>query len=74
MEKLAEEIIAGKRLTRNDNLEFLLTINIKELCAGANKIRKKLCGEKVDLCTIINRRSGRCMNNVKLTCVHHMVF
>ena len=65
MEKLAEEIIAGRRLTRNDNLEFLLTINLKELCVGANKIRKKLCGEKMDLCTIINGRSGRCSENCK---------
>lgn len=52
MDKLTEEIIAGKRLTRHDNLEFLLTIKLKELCAGANKICKKLCVQKVDLCTI----------------------
>ena len=73
MEKLVEEIIAGKRLTRNDNLEFLLTINLKELCAGANKIREKLCGEKVDLCTIINGRSGKCSENCKFCAqsAHH---
>jgi len=73
MEKLAEEIIAGRRLTRNDNLEFLLTINLKELCVGANKIRKKLCGEKMDLCTIINGRSGRCSENCKFCAqsAHH---
>jgi len=73
MEKLAEEIIAGKRLTRNYNLEFLLTTNLKELCSGANKIREKLCGEKVDLCTIINGRSGRCSENCKFCAqsAHH---
>jgi len=37
MEKLIEEIIAGKRLTRNDDLEFLLTIKLESLCSGANK-------------------------------------
>jgi len=65
MKKLIEEIINGKRLSRNDDLEFLLTIKLKELCAGANKIREKLCGQKVDLCTIINGRSGKCSENCK---------
>src|SRR5471030_2714435 len=73
MEKLVEEIITGKRFTRNDNLEFLLTVDLKELCAGANKIRKELCGEKVDLCTIINGRSGKCSENCKFCAqsAHH---
>jgi biotin synthase len=65
MQKLIEEIINGKRFTRNDNLEFLLTTELKELCAGSNKIREKLCGQKVDLCTIINGRSGKCSENCK---------
>lgn len=73
MEKLTEEIIAGKRLTRADNLEFLLTVNLKELCAGANKIREELCGQKVDLCTIINGRSGKCSEDCKFCAqsAHH---
>lgn len=65
MENLAKEIIAGKRLTRNDNLEILLTTDLMELCMGANKIRENLCGKKVDLCTIINGRSGGCTENCK---------
>ena len=73
MEKLAEEIISGRRLTRTDDLEFLLTINSKELFYGANKIREELCGQKVDLCTIINGRSGRCSENCKFCAqsAHH---
>jgi biotin synthase len=65
MDKLTEEIINGKRLTRNDNLEFLITTDLEKLCIGANKIRKELCGNKVDLCTIINGRSGGCSENCK---------
>lgn len=65
MENISEEIIAGKRLTRTDDLEFLLTVNLEDLCTGANKIREKLCGNKVDLCTIINGRSGKCSENCK---------
>lgn len=73
MEKLAKEIIAGKRLKGNDHLEFLLTVNLKELCAGANNIREKLCEKKVDLCTIINGRSGKCSENCKFCAqsAHH---
>lgn len=73
MEKVAEEIIFGRRLSRNDNLEFLLTTNLNNLCDGANKIREELCGEKVDLCTIINGRSGGCSENCKFCAqsAHH---
>lgn len=73
MDKLAAEIISRKLLTRTDDLEFLLTINSKELFSGANKIREELCGQKVDLCTIINGRSGRCSENCKFCAqsAHH---
>ena len=50
VKKLAEEIIAGKRLTRQDDLSFFLTCDLKELQEGADLIRKHFCGDKVDLC------------------------
>ena len=65
MLNLADEIIKGRRLTENDDLERFLTCNLDELCAGAEKIRKSLCGDKIDLCTIINGRGGRCSENCK---------
>ena len=58
--QLAEEIIKGRRLKRGEDLSFLLSEDLDELCAGADKIRKELCGNHVDLCSIINGRSGRC--------------
>lgn len=57
--QLAEEIIKGRRLKRGEDLSFLLSEDLDELCAGADKIRKELCGNHVDLCSIINGRSGR---------------
>lgn len=63
--KLAEEIIAGKRLTRDDDLSFFETANLDELAEGANEIREKLCNNHVDLCTIINGRAGGCSENCK---------
>lgn len=63
--KLAEEIVAGRRLCRNDDLSFFKDCNLNELCAGANLIREKFCGNKIDLCSIINARSGHCGENCK---------
>ncbi len=62
---LAREIIAGRRLTREDDLSFFLTCPLEELCQGADVIREALVGDKVDLCSIINGRSGRCPENCR---------
>ena len=37
---LAQEIIDGRRLTRQDDLKAFLTCDLQELCEGADKIRK----------------------------------
>lgn len=73
MIKLADEIIQGRRLTRDDDLSVFLTADLDELCAGANKIREALCGNKMDLCSIINGRGGRCSENCKFCAqsAHH---
>ena len=63
--KIADEIISGRRLKREDNLNFLLEANLNALCEGANKIREALCKKHVDLCSIINGRAGRCSENCK---------
>ncbi len=65
MNRLADEIIEGRRLTEEEDLSILLKADLKELCKGADKIRKALCGHKADLCSIINGRSGRCSENCK---------
>lgn len=73
MIELADEIISGRRLTKEDDLSVLLTADLEELCEGANKIREALCGDKMDLCSIINGRSGRCSENCKFCAqsAHH---
>ncbi len=63
--RLADEIIAGRRLTSEDDLHFFIDCDLEELKAGADRIRKATCGDKVDLCTIINGRSGRCGEDCK---------
>lgn len=70
---LADEIIAGRRLNKNDDLSLLVNADLEELCQGADKIRKELCGNKMDLCSIINGRGGRCSENCKFCAqsAHH---
>lgn len=64
-EHTAEEIIKGKRLTQEDDVSFLLTEDLDALRRGADAIRKALCGQYAELCSIINWRSGRCPENCK---------
>ena len=70
---LAQEIIDGRRITREDDLSYFLTCDLDELCEGADRIREAYIGDKVDLCSIINGRSGRCPENCKYCAqsVHH---
>lgn len=65
MKKLAEEIIQGRRLNRQDDLTVFLHADLESLCQGANRIREMLQGSRVDMCSIVNGRSGRCSENCK---------
>ena len=62
---LAEEIIAGRRLGREDDLGFFAECDLEDLCRGADRLREHFTGDKVDLCSIINGRSGRCPEDCK---------
>ena len=44
---------------------IFLPVDLDELCEGADRIRKAYIGDKVDLCSIINGRSGRCPEDCK---------
>lgn len=65
MKALADEIIGDRRITRQDDLNMFLTCDLQELCEGADRIREHFIGDKVDLCSIINGRSGRCPEDCK---------
>ncbi|MBQ7258060.1 MAG: biotin synthase BioB [Abditibacteriota bacterium] len=70
---LANEIIEGRRLTRNDDLSFFETCDFDQLCNGANLIRKHFCKNNYNLCSIINGKSGKCPENCKFCAqsIHH---
>ena len=63
----AEKVLAGGELEEREALEL---INVPDadtmlLLAAADKIRQKFVGDSVDICAIVNARSGRCPENCK---------
>ena len=65
IEKLVNEIIAGRRLSRNEEVDFLESASLVELTNGADRLREHFIGNHVDLCTIIAGKSGNCGENCK---------
>lgn len=76
LNQLADRIIAGEAITKS--LALALTQiegqdNIISLCEVADRIRQACCGNTVDLCSIINVKSGNCSENCGFCSqsVHH---
>ena len=63
--KLTDQIIAGCRIRRGDELSFFLTAPLAKLQEGALRLQDYFCGTHIDFCTILNGRSGRCGENCK---------
>ncbi len=64
--ELADRIIAGVHLSRAEAhalTEIEGQENILLLCEAADKVRQACCGNTVDLCSIINVKSGNCSEN-----------
>ena len=64
IEDLKNEIINGKRITKEEAME-LYNQPLEELCAAANELREHFCQNIFDICTIINGKSGKCSENCK---------
>lgn len=65
LKQITDDIIDGKRLNKEEAEAFLPSADLKELTAGADRIRSALCGDYVELCSIINGRSGRCSEDCR---------
>ena len=63
--ELTQKIIAGYRLGRDTDRSLFLEAPLEELKEGAYRLQRQFCGNHIDLCTIVNGRSGRCGENCK---------
>lgn len=63
-EQLKKKILSGGEIDREEAL-LLANAPLEELTAAADEIRKTLCGNGFDLCTIINGKCGRCSEDCK---------
>ena len=63
--KLAEEIIDGYRISKDDDLSFLKSTDLGKLSEGADKLRNHFSGDRVDLCSIISAKNGACSEDCK---------
>ncbi|MBU3911166.1 MAG: biotin synthase BioB [Candidatus Omnitrophica bacterium] len=67
IKSILEEILSGKEL-EFDKAEILLGAGQDDLhliMRAANIIRKRFCGERIDLCSLINAKSGLCSEDCK---------
>jgi biotin synthase len=76
LQQLSDRIIAGENLSRETALALTQIEgedNIILLCEAANRVREACCGNTVDLCSIVNVKSGACSENCGFCSqsVHH---
>ena len=63
----ADNVIAGGRLERADALEFaaLSDADRNELFSAADRVREHFRGRSVDICSIVNAKSGACSEDCR---------
>lgn len=64
VEKLKSKVLAGGEVTREEALE-LMDAPLEELSQAADQLREHFCGDRFDLCTIVNGKCGKCSEDCK---------
>lgn len=64
-EKIEDEIIEGRKLSRDEALELCGKLELDRLCEAADRVRRRFLGTEVDTCAIMNARSGACSEDCK---------
>ena len=62
---LEEKVLVGEHINAEEALWLAQYAEKEALYAAANRIREYFCGNRMDLCTILNARSGRCTEDCK---------
>lgn len=64
IDDLKTKVLAGYKINKQEAMG-LLKVPLENLSLAADEIRKYFCGDKFDMCTIINGKSGRCSEDCK---------
>lgn len=65
MEALLELIAAGEQLSIGQAEDLAASVAPEALWAAADRLRRRLHGDRFDYCSIINARSGKCSENCR---------
>jgi biotin synthase len=63
--QLEEKVLAGEQINAEEALWLAGFAGKEALYAAANRIRQHYCGNRMDLCTILNAKSGKCSEDCK---------
>lgn len=65
LQQIESRILSGHLLTLPEALELLHQADSSALCEAADRVRHHFMGERMDTCSIMNARSGRCTEDCK---------
>lgn len=65
LQELTADILGGYLITAEEALELLRHAETDALCNAADRVRRHFMGDRVDTCSIMNARSGRCSEDCK---------
>lgn len=65
LQELTTDILGGYLISPEEALELLCHAGTDELCEAADRVRRHFMGDKLDTCSIMNARSGRCPEDCK---------
>lgn len=65
IQELKDKVINGYQITFEEGVALTQVKDKEALYQSADEIRKHFCGNKMDLCSITNAKSGRCSEDCK---------
>ena len=64
IEEMKQKVLSGGMITKDEAIR-LSGEELTPLANAADDVRKKMCGDDFDICTIINGKCGRCSEDCK---------
>lgn len=65
LKELKNKVLSGYKISTDEACKIAHWHDVDELCDAAGEICRHFCGNRIDTCSIINARSGRCGEDCK---------